>query len=232
VKCIFANLFRASWLMLCALGSAGCQTQPTTTRAAESATKRPTESATTQVAEPTTKRAAAPSPTEPSLIKLTSTAFAEGQPIPRKYTGEGEDVSPPLAWANLPKGTKELALICDDPDAPSPAKPRKEPWVHWVIYKMPADAAGLPEGVPRELRLQEPAGAMQGVNSWDKGENEGYRGPMPPPGSGTHRYFFKLYALDAPLRVKRGLDKPGLLKAMEGHVLGECRLVGTYERKK
>ncbi len=159
-------------------------------------------------------------------IRVTSTAFTEGQPIPKKYTGDGDDVSPPLAWSNLPKGAKELALICDDPDAPSPQAPAKEPWVHWVIYKIPADATGLPEGVPRELRPKEPAGAMQGANSWGK-ESIGYRGPKPPVGSGTHRYFFKLYALDAPLSVEPGSSKAQLLKAMEGHRLAEGQLMGT-----
>jgi Raf kinase inhibitor-like YbhB/YbcL family protein len=161
-------------------------------------------------------------------LQITSTAFIEGQPVPKKYTSEGEDLSPPLAWAGLPKGTKELALICDDPDAPSPKAPAKEPWVHWVIYGIPANATGLPEGVPRELRLKEPPGALQGKNSWPK-DNVGYRGPQPPVGSGTHRYFFKLYALDALLATEPGLDKAALLKAMEGHILGEGQLIGTYE---
>lgn len=137
-------------------------------------------------------------------------------------------MSPPLVWSNLPKGTKELALICDDPDAP-----RKTPWVHWVIYKIPAKATGLLEGVPREKQLKQPAGAVQGLNSWDD-NNVGYRGPMPPVGHGPHHYHFKLYALDAPLdaSVKAGLDKDGLLKAMQGHILAQGELIGTYERKK
>jgi Raf kinase inhibitor-like YbhB/YbcL family protein len=165
-----------------------------------------------------------------ATLEVASAAFAQGQPIPGKYTGEGDDVSPPLSWSNLPKGVKELALICDDPDAPS-----KEPWVHWVIYNIPANATGLAPGVPRELRLKEPAGAVQGVNSWpkdDPGGNVGYRGPMPPPGHGTHHYHFKLYALDAPLAAEPGLDKAALLKAIEGHVLAEGQLIGTYQRKK
>jgi len=159
-------------------------------------------------------------------VEITSTAFDEGQPIPQKFTGEGEDVSPLLAWGNLPEGTKELALICDDPDAP-----REEPWVHWVIYKIPADAGGLPEGVAKDAELQEPPGALQGQNSWPDGQMVGYRGPMPPEGHGPHRYFFKLYALDGPLDVKPGATKEELLQAMEGHVLGQGQTMGTYERK-
>ena len=155
-------------------------------------------------------------------IEVTSTAVAEGKPIPKKYTGEGEDLSPPLAWSNLPEGTEELALICDDPDAPT-----AEPWVHWVIYKIPADANGLPEGVAASRQLTEPAGAVQGENSWP---TIGYRGPMPPPGHGPHRYFFKLYALDTKLRVEPGASKEELLEKMSGHVLAQGQLMGTYER--
>lgn len=157
-------------------------------------------------------------------IEITSTAFNQGDPIPKKYTGEGADVSPPLAWKNLPEGTKELALICDDPDAPT-----EEPWVHWVIYKIPAGEKGLPEGVPRDLRLKQPAGAMQGRNSWPK-DNVGYRGPMPPPGHGTHRYFFRLFALDGHLTIEPGATKTKLLEEIRNHVLAEGVLMGTYER--
>ena len=160
-------------------------------------------------------------------IELTSTAFAEGQPIPPKYTGDGDDVSPPLAWSGLPEGTKELALICDDPDAPSPRRPGPEPWVHWVIYKIPADTEALPEAIANVARLDEPAGALQGKNSWPA---TGYGGPAPPPESGTHRYFFKLYALDTELAIEPGKDKKALLEEMSGHVLGEGQLMGTYER--
>jgi len=158
-------------------------------------------------------------------IQLTSAAFGEGERIPVKYAGDGQDLSPPLSWSGLPEGTKELALICDDPDAPTP-----QPWVHWVIYKIPADCQGLPEGVGRSARLKEPAGAMQGQNSWPSGQTIGYRGPAPPPGHGVHRYFFKLYALDTPMVIEPGKDKKGLLAEMSGHVLGEGQLMGTYER--
>jgi hypothetical protein len=158
-------------------------------------------------------------------IQLTSTAFQEGERVPAKYTGEGADVSPPLAWSGLPDDTQELALICDDPDAPTP-----EPWVHWVIYKIPGDCQALPEGVARSPRLEQPAGALQGANSWPSGQNTGYRGPMPPPGHGVHRYYFRLYALKAELAIEPGKDKKALLEAMSGHILGEGQLMGTYER--
>ena len=158
-------------------------------------------------------------------IELTSPAFAQGKPIPKKYTGEGEDVSPPLGWGAVPPGTKELALICDDPDAPT-----EEPWVHWVIYKIPATATGLREGLLARPRLKDPAGALQGRNSWPAGRMVCYRGPMPPPGSGAHHYYFKLYALDVKLVIEPGVAKKVLLEEMEGHVLAKGQLMGTYQR--
>jgi Raf kinase inhibitor-like YbhB/YbcL family protein len=158
-------------------------------------------------------------------IQLTSSAFAQGRPIPKKYTGEGADVSPPLSWSGAPEGAKELVLICDDPDAPT-----KEPWVHWVIYKIPATAKGLPEGIPRKPRLKDPPGALQGSNSWLDGDTTGYRGPMPPPGHGVHHYYFKLYALKAHLAVESGLTKKAILQEIGDHVLAEGVLMGTYER--
>jgi len=158
-------------------------------------------------------------------IEVTSTAFSDGQEIPKKYTGEGADVSPPLAWSGLPEGTRELVLICDDPDAPTP-----KPWVHWVIYKIPAAAKGLPEGIAKNARLKNPAGALQGKNSWPSGQTIGYRGPMPPPSHGTHHYEFKLYAMEAKLVVEPGLDKEVLLREIADHVIAEGQLTGTYER--
>ncbi len=158
-------------------------------------------------------------------IELTSTAFSEGERIPAKYTGDGQDVSPPLSWSGLPERTKELALICDDPDAPS-----AEPWVHWVIYKIPADCGGLPEGVAKTAQLDEPPGALQGRNSWPSGQTIGYRGPAPPPGHGVHRYFFRLCALDAELAAEPGKEKRALLREMADHILDEGQLMGTYER--
>lgn len=162
---------------------------------------------------------------KPMTIELTSTALANGQPIPKKYTGEGEDVSPPLAWSDLPEGTKELALICEDPDAPT-----EEPWVHWVVYKIPATIKGLKEGISPKPRLTQPAGMLQGQNSWKIGQTIGYRGPMPPPGHGPHRYYFTLYALSVHLVVEPGLSKQVLLKEIENHVLATGELMGTYQR--
>jgi Raf kinase inhibitor-like YbhB/YbcL family protein len=158
-------------------------------------------------------------------IQITSSAFAQGHPIPKKYTGEGADVSPPLGWSGIPEGAKELVLICDDPDAPT-----DEPWVHWVMYKIPADAQGLPEGVPRKPRLKEPHGAMQGKNSWPANEAIGYRGPMPPPGHGVHHYHFKLYAIEAHMTVEPGLTKKAVMANIRDHILAEGELMGTYQR--
>ena len=115
-----------------------------------------------------------------------------------------------------------MALIVDDPDAPS-----AEPWVHWVLYKIPPSTTALAEGVPTTRTLSQPFGAVQGINSW---RTVGYRGPAPPPGHGTHHYHFKLYALDAVLPLEAGLDKKKLLAAMAGHVVGETELIGTYSR--
>ena len=154
-------------------------------------------------------------------IAITSEAFAEGQRIASKYTCDAEDVSPPLAWSGLPEGTQSLALIVDDPDAPDPAAP-KMIWVHWVLYNLPADCAGLPEAIAAEGL---PAGTLEGNNDW---KQTGYRGPCPP--IGEHRYFFKLYALDDVLPDLGLPAKDELLKAMEGHVLAEAVLMGTYSR--
>ena len=139
-------------------------------------------------------------------LTITSTAFTQSHPIPKKYSGEGADVSPPLSWSGVPQNAKELVLICDDPDAPTP-----EPWVHWVLYKIPADAKGVAEAIPRRARLKEPPGAFQGKNSWPAGDTIGYRGPMPPPGHGVHHYYFKLYALDRQLDQVPGLSKNAIL---------------------
>lgn len=155
-------------------------------------------------------------------ITLQSSAFEAGQVIPKKYTGDGPDVSPPLTWSGLPEGTKEVALIVDDPDAPT-----SEPWVHWVIYKIPANVNSLPEGVPKSATLSDPADALQGITSFRK---VGYGGPLPPAGHGPHRYYFKIYALDASLDLGPGIDKKALLKAMSPHIIAEGELMGTYQR--
>ena len=156
-------------------------------------------------------------------IRITSDAFKPDQPIPRKFTGDGDDVSPALDWSGVPDGTKELAMIVDDPDAPRP-----EPWIHWVICKLPPTTAGLPEGVPTDKKLPQLGGALQGINDFKK---IGYGGPAPPKGHGTHHYRFHLYALDRALQVEPGLDNKALIAALSGHILGEGMLVGTYERR-
>jgi Raf kinase inhibitor-like YbhB/YbcL family protein len=158
-------------------------------------------------------------------VVLASTAFRNGEPIPQKYAGEGEDVSPPVSWSGLPEAAAELVLICDDLDALTP-----EPWVHWLIYKIPADVTGLPENLPKRRHLKYPPGALQGRNSWPTGETIGYRGPLPPPGHRTHHYRFTLYALDVRLPVEAGRNRKFLLEMMAGHVLGSGELIGTYRR--
>jgi Raf kinase inhibitor-like YbhB/YbcL family protein len=149
--------------------------------------------------------------------KLTSTAFDEGDPIPKEFSCDGEDISPPLQWTNPPEGTISFALIADDPDAPVGT------WVHWVIYNIPADARSLPIAFPLDADF--PDGSKNGENSWGR---LGYGGPCPP--GGTHRYFFKLYALDQILDLDAGATKEQLLEAMEGHILGGTELMGTYTR--
>ncbi len=164
-------------------------------------------------------------------MKLQSTAFAHGAPIPTKYTGEGLNVSPPLTWTGIPLGTKSFVLICDDPDAPSRSRPAPQPWVHWVMYNIPPSVESLPERVARDVRPKVPLAASQGINSWPS-DNVGYLGPMPPPGSGPHRYFFKLYALDTGLSLNaQDATKSVVLDAMKGHILAVAELIGTYERK-
>ncbi len=156
-------------------------------------------------------------------LTLASSAFAAGGAIPSAYTCEGSDRSPPLAWSGMPEGTRSLALIVDDPDAPDPAAPRMT-WVHWVLYNIPPASGGLPEGVaPAAL----PAGTREGVNDWKR---TGYGGPCPP--IGRHRYFHKLYALDAPLPDLGRPTKAALEKAMQGHILAQAELIGTYRKNK
>ncbi len=159
-------------------------------------------------------------------IPLTSQDFAAGASIPRPCTGEGDDRSPHLRWSQLPPGTRQLALICDDPDAPTP-----QPWVHWVLYELAPDVSELPAGLPKSPQLTAPLAARQGRNSWPSGQTTGYRGPLPPPGHGVHHYHFRLYALDAPLDTPPGCTKDELLRRMQGHVLATGELIGTYERK-
>jgi len=154
-------------------------------------------------------------------LELTSTAFKQGGAIPSKYTCEGKDVSPPLAWRGVPEGTRSLVLIVDDPDAPDPAAP-KMTWVHWVVFNLPGDTTDLPEGAGGTA---DPKGAASGLNDW---KGRGYGGPCPP--VGRHRYFHKLYALDQPLPLVAGVTKAEVEAAMRGHVLASAELVGTYQK--
>ncbi|MFA4836897.1 MAG: YbhB/YbcL family Raf kinase inhibitor-like protein [Dehalococcoidia bacterium] len=174
-------------------------------------------------------------------MEFTSPAFANGKPIPSKYTCDGEDISPPLAWGASPQGTKSFALICDDPDAP------RGTWVHWVIYNLPPETRALDENAAANL----PQGTQHGKTSWGRSD---YGGPCPP--SGTHRYFFKLYALDTMLNIKAGANhlsqyqqrqlllldimfnieaganKDQLVQAMQGHIIGQAETMGVYARQK
>ena len=156
---------------------------------------------------------------KPMNLQLSSTAFVEGQPISEKHTCQGLDVSPPLKWSGAPPATKSFALIADDPDAPVGT------WVHWVLFDLPPATTELAEDTPKSQHL--PGNAKQGLNDFRR---LGYGGPCPPPGK-PHRYFFKLYALDTLLDLKPGISKKDLLKAMEGHVIAEGQLMGTYQRK-
>lgn len=150
-------------------------------------------------------------------IHLTSSAFQEGGMIPPKYTCDGDDVSPPLSWKPVPPNVKSLALIADDPDAPNGT------WVHWVMYDIPPEELELSEGIPGIPTIA--SGGKHGINDFKR---HGYGGPCPP--SGTHRYYFKLYALDCEIDLPPGITKDRLEKAMEGHIVGEGKLMGRYHR--
>jgi len=150
-------------------------------------------------------------------MKTTSSAFADGSKIPEVYSCKGADVSPPLAWSGVPEGAASLALICDDPDAPMGT------WVHWVYFDLPPHLEGLPQDVPAGENPE--VGGVQGRNSWRRSD---YGGPCPP--GGTHRYYFKLYALDVMLDLGPAANKRRVLKAMEGHILAEAQLMGTFSK--
>jgi Raf kinase inhibitor-like YbhB/YbcL family protein len=153
-------------------------------------------------------------------IELSSPAFREGEAIPIQYTCDGANISPPLRWGGIPKNSQSLAIICEDPDAPSGV------FVHWVIFNLPPIVADLPEAAPTTESLVE-SGAIQGRNDF---ENIGYDGPCPPPGSKPHRYFFRLYALDTKLRLQAGATKQEFERAAEGRIIAEGRLMGSYKR--
>ena len=158
---------------------------------------------------------------EKMTLTLRSTAFTNGGEIPSKYTCEGEDIAPPLEWEGVPEKTRSLVLIIDDPDAPDPKAPRMT-WVHWVLYNIPPDTGGLPEGV---TSVGLPPETEEGLNDWKR---TGYGGPCPP--VGRHRYFHKLYALDT---ILKGMDMPTKTQietAMRGHVIAKTELVGTYKK--
>lgn len=145
---------------------------------------------------------------------VRSEAFENGQPIPRKYSGEGDGVSPPLAWEGAPESAREFAIVVEDPDAPG-----DRAWIHWLVWDIPKDRTLIEEGNGSAFK--------QGTNS---SGDAGYSGPMPPPGHGVHRYHFRVYALGGPVEVKAGAGREDLLNAMKGHILDEGELVGTYER--
>jgi Raf kinase inhibitor-like YbhB/YbcL family protein len=188
---------------------------PTTMMEEETATMTSEPTSTEAVAE--TPTAAAEEGEETMDFTLSSAAFDHEEAIPTAYSCDGEDISPPLRWSDPPAGTESFALIADDPDAPVGT------WVHWVLYNIPADARELPEDVPAQDKLDD--GSLHGKNSWKRRD---YGGPCPP--SGTHRYFFKLYALDTTLDLESGATKKQLLKAMDGHILAQAELMGTFSR--
>jgi len=155
-------------------------------------------------------------------MRVTSPVIKDNQPINPKYTADGDNISPPLHIEDVPSNARELALIVEDPDAPTP-----EPFVHWVLYKVPPTSTDLPEGIKTAARIDQPPGAMQGKNDMKR---VGYTGPEPPPGHGTHHYHFRVYALDKRLEVQPGADEKSLLASMSGHILDSAEVVGTYER--
>jgi Raf kinase inhibitor-like YbhB/YbcL family protein len=163
------------------------------------------------------KEQATPTEAEPVVFSISTAEFSEGEAIPTRFSCDGEDISPALEWSGAPEGTSSFALIMDDPDAPVGT------WIHWVLFNIPGDASGLVESIPAEPVLAD--GSIHGANSWERSD---YGGPCPP--GGTHRYFFKLYALDEELDLPEGSSLDALLAGMEGHILAETSVMGTYTR--
>ena len=155
-------------------------------------------------------------------LRLKSSAFQNDREIPKRFTGEGEDISPTLQWSGVPVGTKEFVIICEDPDAPQPT-----PFVHWLLYNISPSITFLSEGIPSWKEVDAPVRVQQGKNSFGK---IGYNGPFPPIGHGIHHYLFKLYALNSTLAVPPGATKEELSKAMEGHILDAAQLTGKFIR--
>ncbi len=161
-----------------------------------------------------------PSTAGANKMELNVSGFENGMQIPENHTCEGDDLSPEISWSDVPEEARSLALVVDDPDAPMGT------WVHWVAYNIPAKLDGLPEGVSDDEQLEN--GMRQGVNDF---KNYGYGGPCPPKGHGTHRYYFKLYALDSKLKLEPGATKAELLDAMDSHIIDEAEFMGTYIRE-
>ncbi len=155
-------------------------------------------------------------------LAINTESFEPNGPIPERFTQVGENLSPNLYWQGEPANTQEYALIMEDPDAPN-----HHPFVHWVLYKIPAGVTRLPEGIPEGASPGTPPGAYHGDNTYGAKK---YEGPKPPVGHGPHRYYFRLFALDTQLEVNLGLDRAALLEEMEGHVIEEAQLLGTFER--
>ncbi|OFZ03773.1 MAG: hypothetical protein A2070_02615 [Bdellovibrionales bacterium GWC1_52_8] len=156
-------------------------------------------------------------------MELQSRSFESGQTIPRDYTGDGADRNPSLVWSGIPAGTQEFALICEDPDAPA-----QQPWVHWVVYGISANTSQIPEGIPTQPEIEYPVRLRQGKNSSGL---IGYQGPLPPKSHGFHRYYFRLYALDAEIALPPGATKGELLEQISNHIVAEGSLLGRYRRE-
>lgn len=213
---------RTSGLLVLALLLASCAGAPTAdepSAAVDEPAANPTATALPEATELPEATAVPEAETggETMAFELTSSAFSQGSAIPTRYSCDGEDVSPPLRWSEPPAEAEALALIMDDPDAPAGT------WDHWILFNLPAGAGELAEGIEAVETRED--GSVHGANSWGR---LGYGGPCPP--GGTHRYFFKLYALDQPIELGPGTSKGGLLSAMEGHILEQVELMGTYER--